>query len=81
MGDEEEDLLLELMADYKTSEAVKWPKKRYAYLKFGYDKTMKAQLAIDKTTFATWINEIMTHVQSYYTHPSLPTKILFKVCK
>lgn len=77
MGDEETDPALEMEA-FMTSAAVTWPSERYAYVKFGYENTLKAQLSSDGTSFATWINGIMTHVQSYYRHPSLPTKIQFK---
>ena len=81
MGDEEIDDLLEMGAMALTSAAVTWPSERYAYVKFGYENTMKAQLDSDGTTFATWIDGVMTHVQSYYQHPTLPTKIQFKVSK
>ena len=79
MGDEEEDLYDELAADAAASAAVTWPSKRYAYVKFGYDNTMKAQLEEDGTSFSEWIDSVMTHVQSYYQHSSLPTQIQFKV--
>ena len=81
MGDEEEDLVEELMAEAQTGAANAWPPEIYAYLKFGYDKTMKKQLKKDGISFADWIAKVMTHVQAYYRHSSLPTKIQFKVCK
>ena len=82
MGDEEEDLAMELKAAAaKTSASTSWPKERYAYVKFGYDKTMKSQLSTENTEFNTWIDSVMTHVQSHYRHPTLPTKIQFKVSK
>ena len=56
------------------------PYKSYAYAMFGYDKTLRNRLAnVDRTSFNDWIDEIMTHVQSYFRHHSLPTKIEFKV--
>jgi len=78
MGDEEKDSTLEMEAFWGTSAAVTWPTERYAYVKFGYENTLKAQLSSDGTSFAPWVDAIMTHVQSYYRHPSLPTKIQFK---
>ena len=51
----------------------------YAYLKFGYDKTMKLQLEKDNIEFSDWVDKIMTHVQFLFRLPSLPTKIEFKV--
>ena len=81
MGDEEEDLSLMLQAAkaYSTSGATTWPSERYAYVKFGYDNTLLTQLTSDGTTFAAWIDSVMTHVQTYYQHSSLPTQIQFKV--
>ena len=79
MGDEEEDLYDELAADAAASAASSWPSKRYAYVKFGYDNTLKAQMDKEGTTFNKWIDGVMTHVQTYYRHRSLPTKIEFKV--
>ena len=79
MGDEEENLFDELAADAAASAAVTWPEKIYAYVKFGYDNTMQDQMENDGTTFNKWIDGVMTHVQTYYRHGSLPTKIEFKV--
>ena len=79
MGDEEEDLLLELEADAKTGAAMTWPSEVYAYVKFGYDNTLKNQLAADGVSFNDWVNSVMTHVQAHYRHHTLPTKIQFKV--
>ena len=81
MGDEEEDLSLVLQSAkaYSTAGTTTWPSERYAYVKFGYDNTLKNQLTSDGTTFAAWIDSVMTHVQTYYKHSSLPTQILFKV--
>ena len=82
MEDEEEDLSLELRAVIQASAAVTWPEERYAYLKLCYDRTLKKQLEQDNTDFAPWVDSVMTHVQTHYRHPSLPTKIQFKVrCK
>ena len=83
MGDEEVDLSVVLRAvkAYSTSGATdrSWPSERYAYVKFGYDNTISTQLTSDGTTFAAWIDSVMTHVQTYYQHASLPTQIQFKV--
>ena len=79
MGDEEEDLSLELRANLEASAAITWPEERYAYLKMCYDRTLKKQLDLDNTNFASWVDSVMTHVQTHYRHPSLPTKIQFKV--
>ena len=79
IGDEEEDLLWELQAEASVSAATTWPAEVYAYVKFGYDNTMKTQLEEDGTSFSEWIDSVMTHVQSYYQHSSLPTQIQFKV--
>lgn len=77
--DEEEDFGMELRAlDAETGEAVTWPDARYAYVKFGYDKTLAAQLATDGISFSDWIDGVMAHVQAYYKHSTLPTQILFK---
>merc|ERR1711936_118922 len=83
MGDEEEDLLMELEAEVtaKTGAAMTWPSERYAYIKFGYDNTLKNQLSSIGTTFNTWVDSVMTHVQAHYRHSSLPTKIQFKYDK
>ena len=81
MGDEEEDLSLEMKATLQASSAETWPNERYAYVKFGYDRTLKNQLESENTNFATWIDSVMTHVQTHYRHPSLPTKVQFKVLK
>merc|ERR1712018_384537 len=78
LGDEQEDLTLELEAEVATSAATSWPSERYAYVKFGYDRTLKNQLSADNTDFGTWVDSIMTHVQSHYNHPTMPTKIQFK---
>ena len=81
MGDEEEDLSLVLQSAkaYSTAGTTTWPSERYAYVKFGYDNTLSNQLTSDGTTFAAWIDSVMTHVQTYYKHSSLPTQIIFKV--
>ena len=81
MKDEEKDPVMEDFAKAAASEMTSWPKKLYAKVKFGYENTMKAQLAADGTTFGKWIDEVMTHVQTYYKHPTLPTKIIFEVFK
>ena len=83
----------ELVDDFKELEAeiflnasidsrsqISWPEELFVYVKFGYDRTLKNQLEnVDKTDFPTWVDNVMTHVQTYYRHASLPTKIQFKV--
>ena len=79
MGDEMVDAKMEEFAAAVSSEAIVWPPELFAQVKFGYENTMKAQLDADGTTFDAWIDSVMTHVQSYYQHPTLPTKVTFKV--
>ena len=79
MGDEMEDPVMEQFAAAVASQAIVWPPELFAQVKFGYENTMKAQLDADGTTFDAWIDSVMTHVQSYYQHPTLPTKVTFKV--
>ena len=81
MGDEEVDDLEQFLSSgaARTGAANTMPPKAYAYLKFGYDTSLKQQLSQDGTNFNTWIDSVMTHVQSYYRHSSLPLKIEFKV--
>jgi len=78
MGDEEVDLLQDLQAALSADAYTYWPSERYAYVKFGYDKSMNRQLGQERKSFADWVNPVMAHVQSYYRHYSLPTKIQFK---
>jgi len=80
MGDEEEDKFESLEAAVATvaSAAITFPPKLYAYVKFCYDTSLKGQLAKDGLTFSKWVDSIMTHVQTYYRHSSLPAKIEFK---
>ena len=79
MGDEEVDLLQDLQAALSADAYTYWPSERYAYVKFGYDKSMNRQLGQERKSFKDWVNPVMAHVQSYYRHYSLPTKIQFKV--
>jgi len=81
MEDEEKNALDEAIADALVSEAVSWPPYLYAYVKFGYENTLKAELDAEGKSFGDWVDEIMTHVQTYYNHDSMPTKIQFKVFK
>ena len=80
---DEFDLFEELEADMASKSGVSsrsWPGAIYAYVKFGYDRTLKNQLQnTDRTDFSKWIDAVMTHVQVHYRHSSLPTKIEFKV--
>merc|ERR1711997_858093 len=70
-----------LVLTAKTGAAMTWPSERYAYVKFGYDNTLKNQLASVGKSFNTWVDSVMTHVQAHYRHSSLPTKIQFKYDK
>merc|ERR1712179_52857 len=69
---------MEKAADALKSAAVTWPYERYAYVKFGYDRTIGSYLSSKNTNFQKWIDPVMTHVQSYYYHDTLPTRIKFK---
>ena len=80
MGDEEIDLSMELGAELQEANVVTWPEERFAYVKFGWDKTLKNQLEKENTNFPTWIDSVMTHVQTHYRHSSLPTKIQLEIC-
>ena len=82
MGDEMENEDDELLADTfakKTSKSITWPSALYAYIKFGYENTMKSQLESEGKTMSEYVDEVMAHVQSYYRDASLPTPIEFKV--
>lgn len=80
MGDEEINTYEENKVAAAADHIPNWPKSVYAYLKFGYDNTFAYQIwRKQKTTFKKWIDSVMTHVQTYYRHKSLPTKIEFKV--
>ena len=81
MEDEEIDLSQELQATLSADAAMTWPEERYAYAKLCYDRTLKNQLEKDGTDFNTWADDVMTHMQAHYRHPSLPLKIQFKVDK
>ena len=77
--DEEIDISFELQAELQEANVFTWPNQRYAYVKFGWDRTLKNQLESENTNFPTWVDSVMTHVQTHYRHPSLPTKVQFKV--
>ena len=81
MGDEEKDNYEEKQAQAASAMYTNWPSSIYAYLKFGYDNTLANQMRKQGTTFKKWVDSVMTHVQTYYRHKSLPTKIQFKVRK
>jgi len=81
MGDEEKDAEKEFEAEealVDAPESFAFKKKLYAYIKFGYEKSMKEQLDSEGKSIENFIDDVMTHVQSYYKNPSLKTKILFK---
>ena len=81
MGDEEKDNYEEKMAKAASAYSSTFPSsgKIYAYVKMGYDRSLKAHLESQGTNFKTWIDSVMTHVQTHYKHKSLPVRILFKV--
>ena len=79
MGDEEKETYEEKKVAAAAAYTPNWPNSVYAYLKFGYDNTLARQMTRQGTTFKKWIDSVMTHVQTYYRHKSLPTKIQFKV--
>ena len=56
------------------------PSKLKAVIKFGFDEALSHRLDSVETDFTTWITSVMAHVQSYYQHSSLGTKILLEVC-
>merc|ERR1712001_4408 len=72
---------LEALLSEQNANDRSWPGEVYAYVKLQYDSTLKGKLAADGTDFNTWADAVMTHVQSHYRHPSLPTKIQFKYNK
>jgi len=78
MGDEEKDNYEEKQAQAASAMVPNWPRSIYAYLKLGYDNTLANQMRAQGTTFEKWIDSVMTHVQTYYRHKSLPTKIQLK---
>jgi len=80
MGDEEKDNYEEKMAKAASAYSSTFPSsgKIYAYVKMGYDRSLKAHLESQGTNFKTWIDSVMTHVQTHYKHKSLPVRILFK---
>jgi len=78
MGDEEKDNYEEKQAQAASAMVTNWPTSIYAYLKLGYDNTLANQMRAQGTTFEKWIDSVMTHVQTYYRHKSLPTKIQLK---
>ena len=76
---DDEVFLFSSQNDFKATVNATIPDLSYAYLKFGYDKTIKLQLEKDNVEFSDWVDKIMTHVQCLFRLPSLPTKIEFKV--
>merc|ERR1712136_677586 len=78
MGDEEKETYEEKKVAAAAAYTPNWPNSIYAYLKLGYDNTLANQMRAQGTTFEKWIDSVMTHVQTYYRHKSLPTKIQLK---
>ena len=76
-----EDTAAQYIANLETAQAQTFvlPKTMTVTVKFGYEKSMKDQLAALGTDFQTFIDAAMTHVQVYYHDPSLTTQINFEV--
>ncbi len=53
------------------------PIKLKAAIKFGYDETMKLQLKGEN--FQSYMEDVITHNQAYWSHPSLGTEVIFEV--
>ena len=78
---EEIELAKEIQAIAAFSSATKLPEELFAYVKFGYDLTLKGKLESENKSFGPWVKEVMCHVQAHFRHSSLTTKIQFKVFK
>ena len=68
------------------AERISFPQRLFAYIKFGYDKSAKDyfNLVLKRPagpydSMGDYIDAVMTHVQSYYEHVTLTTKVEFKV--
>ena len=57
----------------------KMPTKVKVAIKFGYDETMKTQLGDED--FISYMEDVITHNQAYWSHPSLGTEVIFEVSK
>ena len=55
------------------------PTKVKVAIKFGYDETMKTQL--NGEDFMSYMEDVITHNQAYWSHPSLGTEVIFEVTK
>ena len=55
------------------------PTKVKVAIKFGYDETMKTQLKGEG--FISYMEDVITHNQAYWSHPSLGTEVIFEVTK
>ena len=77
---EEVDEIMEMQAiEAAQLTTTSLPYEMFAYVQFGYDKSLKAKLSSEYNYFSSWIDDVMTHVQAHYRHGSLTTKIQFKV--
>ena len=77
---EEVDEIMEMQAiEAAQLTTTSLPDEMFAYVQFGYDKSLKAKLSSEYNYFSSWIDDVMTHVQAHYRHGSLTTKIQFKV--
>ena len=79
MGDEFVNDFEVKLAEAAAMKTPNWPEKLYAYVKLGYDNTMAQKMADEGTTFEAWSDEVMSHVQKWFRHKSLPVEIEFKV--
>lgn len=79
---EEVDEIMEMQAiEAAQLTTTSLPDEMFAYVQFGYDKSLKAKLSSEYNYFSSWIDDVMTHVQAHYRHGSLTTKIQFKYDK
>ena len=79
-SDEEIDKQAEFEIEKIDASGVTLPSDLTAVIQFGYDQGLKDKLAIYGLDFMAYITDVATHTQAYYYHPSLGTRITFKVC-
>jgi len=80
-GDEEEnaedEAAEEAIMESAAATTFAFPAKLTATLKFGYESSMASQLLTLGVDFKTFVDSVMTHVQTYYKHSSLGTEVIF----
>ena len=79
-SDEEIDEQAEFEIAKVDTSGVALPADLTAVIQFGYDQGLKDELVKENKDFMDYITDVATHTQAYYYHPSLGTKITFKVC-